>query len=162
MGSSNIGDDWGRQLWNNKYGNLSGDRRHKVKLFGSYKFAWQGQVGAYFIYQSGQPWQYQDYTYAGYAGDKAAEGLNSTSDNNRYAEPAGSHTTSPHYQMDLNYTQIFWKSKAYRVEGMVDIYNVFNKQTGYDIQSSMHSANPGLAQAFYAPRRTQLGLRLLF
>ena len=34
VGSSNIADDFGRQLWNNKYGNLSGDRRHKLKVFG--------------------------------------------------------------------------------------------------------------------------------
>ena len=162
VGSSNIGDDWGRQVWNNKYGNLSGDRRHKLKVFGTYKFFWQGTAGAYFIYQSGQPWQYQDYTFAGYAGDKSAEGLNSTTDTNRYSEGAGSHVTSPHYQLDLNYTQIFWKTKRFKLEGQVDVYNVFNKQTGYNIQSNVHTSNLGLAQTFYAPRRTQLGVRFLF
>ena len=162
VGSSNIGDDWGRQVWNNKYGNLSGDRRHKVKLFGTYKFFWQGQLGVFLNYQSGQPWQYQDYAFAGYAADKAAENLNSTSDTNRYAESAGSHVTAPHYFMDLSYTQIFWQTKRFKLEGMVDVYNVFNKQTGYNIQSSVHSANPGLAQTFYSPRRTQLGVRFLF
>lgn len=64
--------------------------------------------------------------------------------------------------MDLSYTQIFWKTKRFKLEGMVDVYNVFNKQTGYNIQSSVHSANPGLAQTFYSPRRTQLGVRFLF
>lgn len=160
VGSSNIGDDFGRQLWNNKYGNLAGDRRHKLKAFGTYRFPWQGMVGAYFIYQSGQPWQYQDYSV--YGADRTTQGSTSTSDTNRYSEPAGSHTTDAHHQVDVNYTQIFWKTRRYRLEGMVDIYNLFNKQTGYNIQSSVHSANPGLPQTYYAPRRTQLGVRFLF
>ncbi len=160
VGSSNIGDDFGRQLWNNKYGNLSGDRRHKLKVFGTYRLPWQAQVGGYFIYQSGQPWQYSDYTF--YAADRTSQGSTSTSDTNRYSEPAGSRTTPSHNQFDVNYTQIFWKTRKYRLEGMVDIYNLFNKQTGYNFQPSVHSATAGLPVSYYAPRRTQLGLRFTF
>jgi len=155
MGASYIADDAGRQIWNFKYGDLTGDRRHQVKVFGSYAFPWMGRLGAFAIYQSGQPWQFQSWEpYAALTGSRA--------DTNRYAEPAGSHRTAPHYQLDLNYTQGFWQRKSVRVEGMLDIYNVFNRQTGYNIQSRMHSALPGTPQTFFAPRRTQLGLRVQF
>lgn len=160
VGSSNIADDFGRQLWNNKYGNLSGDRRHKLKVFGTYELPWRARVGLYFIYQSGQPWQMSDYSY--YAADRTAQGSTSTSDTNRYSEPAGSRTTPSHNQFDVTYTQIFWKSSRYRLEGMVDIYNLFNKQTGYNFQPSVHATFPGAPVSYYSPRRTQLGLRFLF
>jgi hypothetical protein len=160
IGSSNIGDDFGRQLWNNKYGNLSGDRRHKLKVFGTYRLPWQATVGAYFIYQSGQPWQLSDYSY--YTTDRTTQGSSSTSDTNRYSEPAGSHTSPAHNQFDVNYTQIFWRTKKYRLEGMFDIYNLFNKQTGYNYQPSVHSTLVGLPMSYYAPRRSQLGVRFTF
>src|SRR6185295_13633020 len=37
VGSSNIADGAGRQLWDKKYGNLRGDRSHQLKLYGSYQ-----------------------------------------------------------------------------------------------------------------------------
>jgi len=160
VGSSNIGDDFGRQMWNNKYGNLSGDRRHKLKVFGTYELPWQAKIGAYFIYQSGQPWQYS--SYEAYLTDRTTQGSTSTSDTNRYAEPAGSRVTPSHYQMDLSYIQTIFKTKLSRMEGMIDVYNVANKQTGYNFQPSMHSSSLGLPTSLYAPRRTQFGLRFVF
>ena len=160
IGSSNIADDFGKQLWNNKYGNLTGDRRHKLKLFGYFNLPWSARLGAYFVYQSGQPWQYSDYK--AYPDDRLAQGSTSTSDTNRYAEPAGSRTTSPHYQLDLNYTQIFYVEGRNRLEGMFDVYNLFNKQTGYNIQTARNSALPGTPQTLWLPRRLQLGIRFLF
>ena len=62
----------------------------------------------------------------------------------------------------MTYTQIFWQAKRYRFEGVFDIYNLFNKQTGYNFQPSVHAAVPGAPVSYYAPRRTQLGLRFLF
>lgn len=163
VGSSNIADDFGKQLWNNKYGNLAGDRRHQLKLYGYYQLPWQAQVGAYFVYQSGQPWQYSNYMV--YLADRAAQGSTSTSDTNRYAEPAGSHVTPVHYQLDLNYTQIFWKKKAMSLEGVVEIFNVFNRQTGYNTAVSVNGTSASLLgqpTTFFAPRRAQFGVRFLF
>ena len=160
VGSSNIADDFGRQLWNNKYGNLSGDRRHKLKAFGTYELPWMARIGLYFIFQSGQPWQATDYSV--YTADRTAQNSSSTSDTNRYGEPAGSRTSPSHNQFDVTYTQIFWQTKKYRLEGMVDIYNLFNKQTGYNYQPSVHSSLFGLPGSYYAPRRTQFGVRFLF
>ena len=163
IGSSNIADDFGRQVWNNKYGNLSGDRRHQVKLYGYYAFSWKGRMGAYAIYQSGQPWQYSNYKI--YAVDAASQGSTSTSDTNRYAEPAGSRTTRPHYQLDLNYTQTFWQLKTTSLEAAVDLYNTFNRQTGYNPATSINgtaAALLGQPTSFYSPRRMQASVRLLF
>jgi hypothetical protein len=160
IGSSNIADDPGRQVWDNKYGNLTGDRRHQVKVFGYYEFPWQGRLGAYFIFQSGQPWQRT--SYEPYIPILTAIGSTSTSDTNRYAEAAGSRVTSSHWQMDLNYTQNIWKRKTMKVEGLVDIYNLFNRQTGYNPTTSVHSPLLGVSQSFYLPRRIQLGVRFLF
>lgn len=155
IGSSNIGDGAGRQLWNFKYGNLRGDRRHQLKVYGSYQLPWRGSVGAYAVYQSGQPWEYHSY-------EPYISQTTSTSDSNRYAEPAGSRRTDAHYQMDLNYTQTIPIGDLFRLEARVDVFNLFDRQTGYNIQDNFHSANPGTPQTFYDPRRVQFALKLEF
>ncbi len=99
IGSSNIADGAGRQLWDNKDGDLRGDRPHLFKLYGYYMLPWNATVGAFFVAQSGQPWEMWSYEpYLPLVGT-------TTSDPNRYAEPAGSRRSDAHYQMDLNYTQ---------------------------------------------------------
>lgn len=160
VSSNNLADDAGKQLWDAKYGNLTGDRRHQLKLFGTYALPWRAQVGLFAVYQSGQPWQYS--SYSPYLAQITASGSSSRSDTNRYLEPAGSRRTAPHYQLDLNYTQTFWQTGARSLRGMVDVFNLFNRQTGYDPQASVHLANPGIAQAAFTPRRTLLGLKFLF
>jgi len=155
IGSSNIADGAGRQLWNFKYGNLRGDRRHQLKVYGYYILPWRGSVGAYAIYQSGQPWEMHSY-------EPYIALTTSTSDSNRYAEPAGSHRTPDHYQLDLNYTQKFPLGDRFNLEARVDIFNVFDKQTGYDIQDNAHSANPGKPQNFFDPRRIRVAVKVEF
>lgn len=155
IGSSNIADGAGRQLWDFKYGNLRGDRRHQFKLFGYYALPWKGSVGAYAIYQSGQPWEFHSY-------EPYISQTTSTSDTNRYAEPAGSRVTDDHYQLDLNYTQVIPLGGSLQLEARLDLFNVFDNQTGYNIQRLVHSANPGTPQSFYEPRRLQVALKLEF
>lgn len=155
IGSSNIADGAGRQLWDYKYGNLRGDRRHQVKIYGSYILPWKSSVGAYAIYQSGQPWEFHSY-------EPYISQTTSTSDSNRYAEPAGSRTTDDHYQFDLNFTHAFPIGDTFRIEARVDVFNLFDNQTGYNIQDSVHTANPGTPLSFYDPRRFQFALKLEF
>ncbi|MBK9373748.1 MAG: carboxypeptidase regulatory-like domain-containing protein [Holophagales bacterium] len=155
IGSSNIGDGAGRQLWNFKYGDLRGDRRHQFKVYGSYTLPWKSSVGAYAIYQSGQPWEYHSY-------EPYISQTTSTSDSNRYAEPAGSRTTDDHYQLDLNFTHAFPIGDTFRIEARVDVFNIFDNQTGYNVQDNVHTANPGTYQTFYDPRRFQFALKLEF
>jgi hypothetical protein len=155
IGSSNIGDGAGRQLWNFKDGRLHGDRPHSLKLYGYYQLNWNASVGAFGILQSGQPWESTSY-------EPYIALTTSTSDTNRYAEPAGSRRTPTHYQLDLNYTQ---NVKVYRrstVQVAVDLFNVFNKQTGYNYQPSVHSTLFGVPQSYMDPRRVQVAMRLQF
>ena len=61
VGSSFIGDGAGRQLWDFRDGDMRGDRRHMVKLYGYYTLKWDAVVGAYAFAQSGQPWETWSY-----------------------------------------------------------------------------------------------------
>ena len=155
IGSSFIADGAGRQLWNNRYGNLRGDRRHQLKLYGFYNLKWNASVGAFAIYQSGQPWEewnvevYREFT-------------SSLSDTSRYAEPAGSRTTSDHHQVDLNYTQNFKLGERYNFQLRADLFNVFDRQTGYNIQNKRNSADFGEPRDFFDPRRVQLMVKFQF
>lgn len=149
IGSSNFADGPGRQVWDFKYGDLRGDRRHIWKVYGSHLLPWRASFGAYALYQSGQPWEIWDYTK--YTGKPGLD----TSDTNRYAETAGSRRSSPHYQLDVNYTQNIPVSR-YNVQLRADLFNVFDKQTGYSIEQRIHSAAFGQPRLFYAPRLLQL------
>ncbi len=156
IGSSNIADGGGRQLWDRKDGTLRGDRPHMVKLYGYYSLPWQSTVGAYFVAQSGQPWEAWSYEpYLPYIGT-------STSDTNRYGEEAGSRRTETHYQLDLNYTQSWRFAARLNAQVAVDLFNVFDKQTGYNYQPSVHSSTFGTPRSYYSPRRVQVAFRLQF
>lgn len=161
IGSSNIADGAGRQLWDFKYGDLTGDRRHQLKLFGYYALPWNASVGGYAIYQSGQPWQATDVEV--YRALLTATGSTSTSSTNRYAEPAGSRRTDDHYQVDLNYTQDFPIGDRFNIQARVDVFNIFDNQTGYNPQENRRvPATFGQMQTFYAPRRFQAALKFQF
>jgi hypothetical protein len=116
IGSSNLADSGGRQLWDNKEGDLRGDRRHALKIFGFYSLPWSATVGVFAIAQSGQPWEAWDYkAYAAVVGT-------STSDTIRYAEPAGSRVSPSHWQTDLKYTQNFRFGGRYNLVVEADVF----------------------------------------
>jgi hypothetical protein len=128
IGSSNIGDGAGRQLWNFKYGDLRGDRRNVVKLHGTYLLRWNASVGAFGVYQSGQPYQLESVLpYRPLTG--------STSDTARYAEPAGSRRSPGYYGADLDYTQNFPAYRGVNMQLAFDIFNVTNNQAGYNYET---------------------------
>ena len=156
VGSSYIADWSGRQLWNNRYGYLRGDRRHQFKAYGYYNLPWNATAGGFFVYQDGQPWEAWDYTAI------SAQYSGSTNDVSRYGEPAGSRRTDSHYQLDVNYTQYFDFGGRYRVKLAADLFNVFDKQTGYNIQNQVHTALFGTPRDFINPRRLQLAVGFEF
>jgi len=136
IGSSNIGDGAGRQLWDNKYGDLRGDRRNVLKLYGTYNLPWHATAGFFGVYQSGQPWQYESYLPWGATATTGGSGLTtSTSDTNRYAEPAGRRRTPDHHQVDLNYTQKIPLVRGFNLQLLVDVFNVYDNQTGYNVET---------------------------
>ena len=155
IGSSFIADGPGRQIWDNRYGDLRGDRRHLLKAYGYYTLPWNATTGAFAVYQSGQPWEaWNAEPYRGLPGWDA-------DDTSRYAEPAGRRRTDAHYQLDLNYTQNVPFS-GYNLQLAVDLFNVFDKQTGYNVQNKVNSANFGTPRTFFDPRRFQLAVRFEF
>ena len=156
VGSSFIGDGAGRQLWDFRDGDMRGDRRHVLKLYGYYSLKWDATVGAYAFTQSGQPWEVWSY-------EPYIALTTNTSDTSRYAEPAGSRRTNPHAQLDLKYTQNFRVGPRVRLQVDADLFNVFNGQTGYNINPNAHSgAVFGVARNFFDPRRFQIAARLRF
>ena len=127
IGSSNLGDGPGRQLWDMKYGDLRGDRRHLLKFNGVYTLPWRATTGAFWYYQSGQPYNLESVLpYRSLTG--------STSDFIRNAEPTGTRRTPSHQQFDLNYTQTIPLTRGINLQLVADVYNVFDKQTGYNFE----------------------------
>lgn len=155
IGSSNIADGPGRNVWDNKLGRLHGDRPHVLKVYGYQDTPWNGSVGAYFIAQSGHPWESWDFRVYSHL-------TSSTSDTIRYAEPAGSRRTGAHAQLDLKYTQNFSFGNRYRLQVIGDLYNVFDNQTGYDPQPRVSLAGFGEPRRYYDPRLFQLSARFTF
>jgi hypothetical protein len=155
IGSSNIGDGVGHQLWDNKLGILRGDRPNAFKIYGSYFLPWHASAGTYIVAQSGQPWEKWDFTpYLA-----LSPSINETI---KYAEPAGSRRAPSHAQVDLKYMQNLPVAKRYNAQLDIDVFNVGNSQTGYNIEPRAHQAGFGLPQSFFDPRRVQVALRFQF
>jgi hypothetical protein len=155
IGSSNIGDGPGRQLWDFKLGTLRGDRPNAFKVYGSYSLPWHASVGTYIVAQSGQPWEKWDYSLYSALTTSTVETI-------KYAEPAGSHRAPAHAQMDLKYLQSLPIAKRYNAQIDIDLFNAFDSQTGYNIETRVHSAGFGLPQSFFDPRRVQVAFRFIF
>ncbi len=105
--------------------------------------------------QSGQPWEAWSY-------EPYIALTTSTSDTDRYAEPAGSRRSPSHWQLDLNYTQNVRVGRRLNLQIAGDLFNVANHQTGYDYQPSVHNSQFNKPRAYYAPRRFQLAARIQF
>ena len=157
IGSSFIGDGAGRQLWDLKDGDLRGDRRHVFKLYGYYNLKWNATAGAFVVAQSGQPWETWNYeVYIPLVGT-------STSDTNRYAETAGSRRSSSHAQLDLKYVQNFRLGGRLNLQLDADLFNIFDNQTGYNYQPSVHTGTSyATPRNYYDPTQFQLAARFRF
>jgi hypothetical protein len=156
IGSSFIGDGAGRQLWNFRDGDLRGDRPHLLKLYGFYSLNWNASVGAFFVAQSGQPWEMWSY-------EPYVALTTNTSDASRYAEPAGSRRSDAHAQLDVNYTQDIPLKGPFRFQIALDVFNLFDRQTGYNIDPAFHNtATFGKPRTFFEPRRSQIAARFQF
>jgi len=155
IGSSNIGDGAGRQLWDFKLGRLRGDRPNAFKVYGAYELKWNASVGAFAVAQSGQPWETHSF-------QPYASLTTSTSNTNRYSEPAGSHRSPSHAQLDMNYTQTVPIFKRYRAVATAYVFNIFNSQTGYSIDPNFNDALFGKPVRYYDPRRLELTVRFDF
>jgi hypothetical protein len=62
----------------------------------------------------------------------------------------------------LNYTQFFNFGSRYRIRLVADLFNLFDNQTGYNIQNKANSARFGEPRDFFNPRRLQLAIGFEF
>ena len=67
-----------------------------------------------------------------------------------------------HFQVDLNYTQNFKVKQWGTFQLVADLFNVFDKQTGYSIEPRKANSAFGNPRLFFDPRRFQLMARFLF
>mgnify|MGYP000324290384 CR=1 FL=1 len=151
IGSSNLADGKGRQLWDGKYGKLNGDKPHVLKAIGYYTTDWNADIGFNFVFQSGDVWEAWDGSLYGYSSSTI-----------RYAEPAGSRRESNHWQVDLNYAQKFQISDDLELSFNAEIYNLFDNQTGYNYDPYVSNTTFGEARSLINPRRVQLSVSLSY
>lgn len=150
IGSSNLADGYGRQLWDNKDGVLRGDRPHVLKIFGYMDLPWKATIGMFSVVQSGQPWE---------AWDALAYGLPSYfSSTIRFAEKAGNRRSPSHWQLDLSYVHRFERARAWNAHLRVEIFNLFDRQTGYNIDPYANSSTFGKARSRFQPRQVRLSV----
>ncbi len=131
-----------------RQGILEGDRTHVVKLFGSYTLPTNTVVGGYFRFQSGRPWQAQQY-------DPVYDVPY------QYIEPAGSRRTTSWTNFDLLVAQSIpiGSGMSVRLEGR--LLNVFNSQPALSVDKvkftddgTNATPNPTFGQPLsYAPPR---------
>jgi hypothetical protein len=155
IGSSNIADGAGRQLWNFRDGDLRGDRPHMFKVYGYYSLDWNATAGAFLVAQSGQPWEMWSY-------EPYISLTTNTSDTARFAEPAGTRRTGSHWQLDLNYTQNFRLNERLNLQIAADMFNINNSQVGYNFEPAAHNSAFNTARDYFDPRRFQLAARFRF
>jgi hypothetical protein len=64
--------------------------------------------------------------------------------------------------MDLKYIQRLPLGTRYNAQLDIDLFNVFDSQTGYNIEPRVHAAGFGTPLSFFDPRRVQVAFRLNF
>lgn len=109
----------------NRYGTLSQDRPHILKLFASYDLPFGVTLGGYYRFQSGAAWE--------------ARGRDSNGSFYRYLEPAGSRRLPGWSNVDLlaAYNFRFGGAMGLRVEARVQ--NVFDTQTGLTVSKNQYN-----------------------
>jgi len=142
-------------LWDNKEGRLRGDRPHMLKVYGYYQLPWNATLGAFAVAQSGQAWE-------SWSSEPYRALTANTSTLIRYAEPAGSRRTPSHYQVDLKYMQDFQLPGRPSLQLIADLYNITDKQTGYNFEPSVTVPTFNTPRHYFDPRRLNLTVRLLF
>ena len=114
-------------------------------------------VGVFAIAQSGQPWEHVELRALHQPHDLEHERRN------RYAEPAGSRRSDvalparpqlhPELPASARATTSRWRPTC---------FNVFNKQTGYNIEPRFHNSLFGQPRLYFDPRRLQVAARFQF
>ena len=142
----------------NRYGYLSDDARHRVKLSGFYRLPWSIVAGTTFYWDSGTP-----YTVFQPSPDPAFYG-------NEYLEPRGSRRLPHFYQWDLQLQKGFQIGPV-NASLIVSVLNLLNTEIPISRDGSVGSGgtvadptNPDFNKttAWQTPRRFEIGTRITF
>lgn len=112
----------------NRTGTLTGDRTHVGKIFANYVLPTNTNIGAYFRYQSGRPYEARGFDIL-YGTDYL------------YLEPAGSRRTSSWTNLDLSVGQSFRVGPG-ELNVAASLYNVFNSQPALTVQQDVCLVGP--------------------
>jgi hypothetical protein len=112
----------------NRTGTLTGDRTHVAKVFATYVLPTNTNLGAYFRYQSGRPYEARGFDIS-YGTDYL------------YLEKAGSRRTESWANLDLSAGQSFRVGPGELNVG-VSLYNVFNSQPALTVQQDVCLVGP--------------------
>ncbi len=141
----------------NRYGYLSDDARHRVKLDGFYRFPWEITFGTHFYWDSGRAYNVTT------AAPNAGYGV-------EFLEPRGSRRLPHFYQWDAQIQKDFVFGPV-RFGLIASIYNVLNTEIAVlkdtNVGTSLDPNNPDNEDfnkpiAFQRPRRFEFGVRLEF
>jgi hypothetical protein len=112
----------------NRTGTLTGDRTHVGKIFANYVLPTNTNIGAYFRYQSGRPYEARGFDIL-YGTDYL------------YLEPAGSRRTPSWTNLDLSVGQSFRVGPG-ELNVAASLYNVFNSQPALTVQQDVCLVGP--------------------
>jgi hypothetical protein len=112
----------------NRTGTLTGDRTHVGKIFATYVLPSNTNIGAYFRYQSGRPYEARGFDIS-YGTDYL------------YLEPAGSRRTPSWTNLDLSVGQSFRVGPG-ELNVSASLYNVFNSQPALTVQQDVCLVGP--------------------
>lgn len=150
----------------NRYGRLTNDRTHEVKVLASYQIPKiDVTVGTYFNILSGR-------TYTPFQQFRTSE-INyvaASSGRRVLLEPQGSRREPTRHLLNLRFEKTFTLEGRNRLGFFADISNVFNSGVITDIQdrypsvsiTGVGAVNFGAARAVVAPRQVNLGARWSF
>ena len=131
-------------------GDLRGDRPHLLEALRLLRAAWNATAGAYFVAQSGQPWEM--WSYEPYIA-LTTNTSDSTGTPSRQAR-ADRHALPARPELHAGHPAA---RRGYSLQLAVDLFNVANRQTGYNYRAAVHIGTAfETPRNFYDPRRFQV------
>ena len=133
---------------------------HKIKIFGTYRTKFGLDIGAMLYWNSG--WKYTE-SYVFLPGNYWIY-LNYTENWVDDFAKTGQEKTPSYFQLDLKFNYKLKLSEKVALDLFLDIYNVTNSQTGFDVQYGRNDPDWAYQQVteLLLPMRFYLGARLRF
>ena len=146
----------------NEYGLAASDQRHRAVFNGIWEVAYGVQLSGVYFYGSGLRYSNN------YGGDLRNYGTTQIGRlrPNGTIVPRNSFAGGPNHRVDLRVQRRFGLGPRVRVDGMLEVFNLFNRENFGTYTTQESSASYGRPSqslnVAYQPRMLQLGFRLTF